>query len=134
MKKWHIDYWASYTQTPLSFWVHWPVDQELWFQAKVFDPPLPKAVIGKGYPLLIVEVFGVELVFASPAEVTHFLAVVSQKNLPTSYQLSRQRSETYGPNRHWLSRLAAKLKPWTKRERWIPIVREALNEFEKICL
>ena len=133
MKKWHIEYNPNYTETPLSFWAHKHVDHEVWCYAKKFEPVLPKAIPCKGFPMLIVNVFGVELEFASVAEVEHFLSVISQKNMPTTQQLSRQRTNNYGPNRHWLSRLPSGIKPWSKRERIIPIVESALNEFKKVC-
>lgn len=118
---------------PFSFWVHKHVDHEIWSYAKEFKPPLTKAIPCKGYPLLIVNAFGIELEFASVAEVEHFLAVISEKNMPTTQQLSRQRTDNYGPNRHWLSRLPSSLKPWSKREQIIPIVESALNEFKIVC-
>lgn len=133
MNKWRIEYRPKYTETPLSFWVHKHVDHEIWSCAKEFEPPLTKAIPCKGYPLLIVSALGIELEFASVAEVEHFLAVISEKNMPTTQQLSRQRADNYGPNRHWLSRLPSRLKPWSKREQIIPIVESALNEFKKVC-
>jgi hypothetical protein len=47
--------------------------------------------------------------------------------MPTSTQLARERNVNYGPNGHWLSRLPAKLKPWSKREKIIPLVKEGLH-------
>lgn len=134
MKKWRIEYRPTYSETPLSFWVHRNVDHEVWRYAKKFEPELPKAIPGKGYPLLIVNALGIELEFASVAEVGHFLDVFGQKNLPTTKQLSKQRINNYGPNSHWLSRLPAGIKSWSKRERMIPIVESALNEFRKVCM
>lgn len=133
MKKWRIEYRSKYTETPLSFWVHKHVDHEVWRHANKFDPELPKAIPGKGYPVLIVKVLGVELEFSSVPEVEHFLFVISQKNMPSTRQLSLQRIHNYGPNRHWLSRLPSSIKPWTKRARIIPIVEGALNEFKTVC-
>ena len=133
MKKWRIEYRPEFPATPLSFWVHKHVDHEVWIYAKKFEPELPKAIPGKGYPLLIVNVLGIELEFASVAEIEHFLTVISRKNMPTAQRLSRQRADNYGPNRHWLSRLPSGLKPWSKRERIIPIIENALNEFKKEC-
>lgn len=84
--------------------------------------------------MLIVNAFEVELAFASVPEVEHFLAVISQKNMPTTQQLSMRRTNKYGPNRHWLSRLPSGIKPWSKRERIIPVVERALDEFRAICV
>ncbi len=132
MKKWRIEYYSEYRETPLSFWVHKHLDDEVWNNANQFDPPLPKAIPCKGYPLLVVNALGIELEFASVAEVVHFLNVISLKNMPTTQQLSRLRTELLGPNKHWLSRLPSDIKPWSKRERIIPIIKKALDEFKKI--
>ncbi len=114
--------------------MHRNVDHEVWCYASKFEPELPKAIPCKGYPFLIVNALGIELEFASVAEVEHFLEVFGQKNLPTTRQLSRRRTDGYGPNRHWLSRLPSGIKPWSKRERIIAIVESALNEFKEICV
>ncbi len=133
MKKWRIEYNPEYTETPLSFWVHKHLDHEVWIYANEFEPALPKAIACKGYPMLIVSMLGVELKFASVAEVEHFLTVISQKNMPTTQHLTRKRSSHFGPNRHWLSRLPSAIKPWTKRGRIIPVVEKALVEYREVC-
>ena len=89
MKKWRIKFNSSYTKTPLSFWVHKNLDNDVWDNSKIFDPELPKSIPCKGYPFLIVSVFGVELEFASVAEFEHFLTVIKSKNMPTTSQLSK---------------------------------------------
>ncbi len=83
--------------------------------------------------MLIVKTLGIELRFASVAEVEHFLAVIRQKNMPTTQRLSQERSDTCGPNRHWLSRLPSSIKAWSKREKLIVIVENALAEFRQIA-
>ena len=100
---------------------------------KAFEPSLPKAIPTKGFPVLFVDAFGTELQFSSVDEVVHFLEVIGQKNMPTSLQLTRRRNEAYGPNKHWLSRLPADLKPWRKRERLLPIINEGLAAFKAVC-
>ena len=131
MKKWRIEYRSGFCATPISFWVHKHIDHDIWIYASEFEPPLPKPIPCKGYPFLIVNILGAELVFASIEEVEHFLEVMRQKNLPTTWRLSRQRVDNYGPNSHWLSRLPATLKPWSKRERLLPVVEKALVEFRE---
>ena len=131
MKKWRIEYRPCFTATPMSFWVHKHLDHEVWLYASEFEPPLPKPIPCKGYPFLIVSVPGTELMFASVEEVEHFLEVMRQKNLPTTYQLSLQRIDNHGPNSHWLSRLPAALKPWSKRVRMMPVVEKALVAFRR---
>ncbi len=132
MKKWRIEYREKYTKTPLSFWVHKHLDHEVWIYAKKFEPSLPKAIPGKGFPVLVVNALGVELEFSSIDEAEHFLSVISRKNMPTSTQLSRQRTDKLGPNRHWLSRLPSKIKPWSKREKIIPIIERGISELKAI--
>ena len=132
MNKWRIAFVKEYTPSPLSFWVHRHLDHEVWSQATEFEPNLPKAIPSKGYPVLFVNAFGTELKFSSVEEVEHFLQVISMKHMPSSLQLTRQRGAAYGPNRHWLSRLPSKLKPWSKREKFIPIIESGLREFKAL--
>lgn len=127
-----IEYTEQYQPSPLSYWVHRQLDTEIWRDASRFEPPLPSAVPGLGYPRLVVRILGIELQFASTAEVEHFLEVLRQKNMPSSRRLSAQRGQGCGPNGHWLSRLPAKLKSWSKRERIIPLVEAGLKEFREI--
>lgn len=133
MSKWRIDFRPEYQRTPISFWVHKHLDDEIWIRSKIFDPPLPAAIPCKGYPYLVVDALGTELEFASVEEAEHFLEVISRKNLPTTMQLSRQRSDAYGPNRHWLSRLPSGLKPWSKRQKIIPIIESGIRALKDIC-
>jgi len=130
MKKWRIEFTEEYKPSPLSFWVHKHLDNEVWPHAKQYEPALPTGIPTKGFPRLIVDALGVELDFASVEEVEHFLDIVSQKNMPASTQLSQKREVTYGPNGHWLSSLPAKLKPWSKREKYIKTVEGGLGDFK----
>lgn len=132
MKKWKIVYTEEYRPSPLSFWVHRHLDNDLWSLASEFDPGLPKAIPLKGFPVLLVDALGIELRFSSIAEVEHFLEVISMKNMPTPLQLTKLRNASYGPNGHWLSRLPAKLKPWSKREKVIPIIKEGLSKLKAV--
>ncbi|MCP5051495.1 MAG: hypothetical protein GY940_30285 [bacterium] len=130
MKKYRIEFKARYTPSPLSFWVHKHLDSDVWSEATRFEPDLPKPVPNKGFPILLVNALGVELMFSSIPEARHFLEVISRKNMPTSSQLSALRNVTYGPNRHWLSRLPASLKPWSKREKIIPLIKSGINDLK----
>ena len=132
MKRWRIEYLPEFPYTPISYWVHKQLGDDAWTRSKEFDPPLPPAIPGKGFPYLIVDAFGVDLVFASPLEVEHVLEVFSQKNMPSSLQLSRKRGSGYGPNNHWLSRLPATLKPWSKRQKLIPLLERALDDLRAV--
>ncbi len=57
---------------------------------------LPKPVIYKGYPVLIINALGYELQFNSIEEVEHFIEVVEQKNIPNSSQLASARNKSAG--------------------------------------
>jgi hypothetical protein len=132
MEKWSVRYTEDFKPGPLTFWVHRETDGRPWYEATAFEPPLPKPVPGAGFAALYVQVFNVELHFASVPEVRHFLSVMRQKNLPTTRRLSTERGTSSGPNSHWLSRLPADLKAWRKREKIIKIIENALVEFEKV--
>lgn len=69
----------------------------------------------KGYLQLHVLFESHELLFSAPAQLEHFIDVLSSKPLPTSRQLSSRRGLPVGPNGHWLSRLQARLKSPQKR-------------------
>lgn len=131
MRRWRIEYNPVYTATPLSFWVHSHMDHAVWIESSVFEPRLPEAIPGKGFPMLVVDAFGTELQFASIDEVDHFLDVIRQKNMPSTVALSKARGTIRGPNTHWLSRLPAGLKPWAKREKLISLVERARLDFTK---
>ena len=132
MSAWQIEYSTEYQPSPLSYWVHRHIDNEIWSDASLFEPPLPKPIIGKGYPRLRLTFANSDLWFSSPEEVSHFIAVLGQKNMPTSLQLSAKRDTKHGPNSHWLSRLPSKLKPWSKREKITKIAVKALIEYESL--
>ena len=132
MKKWRIEYKKKYTPTPLSFWVHRNLDDNIWLKATKFDPPLPKGIPCKGFPMLVVNALGVELEFSSVEEAEHFLEVIRKKNMPNSMQLSNARNTRCGPNSHWLSRLPSSLKSWVKREKIITIIERGINELKSV--
>ncbi len=132
MKKWRIEYRPEYTPSPLSFWVHKHLDAEVWSEATEYEPGLPKGIPCKGFAVLVVNALGVELEFSSVEEAEHFLEVIAQKNMPTSMQLSRQRNVNRGPNGHWSSRLPASLKPWSKRKKIIPVIKDGISELKAV--
>ena len=132
MARWHIEFSEKYLSSPVSFWVHHHLDHEIWADATRFEPPLPRAIVGKGFPRLVIDAFGTELQFSSHEEAEHCHHVLSQKNLPTSRQLTLQRQTSLGPNSHWLSRLPPELKPWRKREKLLPILRDGIDALRNI--
>ena len=132
MGKLKIEFNKDYFVTPVSYWAHKKLDGEYWHDASKYDPPLPCAIPNKGFPLLILETQGVELKFASIPEIEQFLDVISQKNMPTTNQLSIAYGLTYGSNTHWLSRLPKKLKSWKKREKLILLLQKGKIEFRSL--
>lgn len=101
-------------------------------RSKTFNPPLPKSIPCKGYPYLIVDALGTELEFSSVAEAEHVYNVLSKRNMPTSKQLCIKSGNKSGPNSHWLSQMPCQLKPWIKRQRYLPILREGIDAFKSI--
>lgn len=111
--------------------MHRNIDGNTWQNSKIFELPLPKAIPVRGCPYLVISALGIELEFSSLEEVEHFIYVVSQKNMPKSRRLALGRYKNYGPNSHWLSRLLSKLKPWFKRQKYLPILEASINEYKK---
>jgi hypothetical protein len=112
--KYHFSYQPDWRTAPVAFWVHRLVDG-----SDVFDPPVPSAIPHQGFAFLHVEFDSAELVFSAPAQLEHFIDVLSKKPLPTSRALSLQRGLPVGPNGHWLSRLPAQLKSPRARVRLV---------------
>ncbi len=131
MKNHWIEYRPEWTESPLSYWVHRETDDEPWHLAKSFEPPLPRPIPGRGYPTYHVEFNGVEFRFASLQELAHAIELLGQKLLPTTIRLSHDRGGGLGPNKHWLSRLPPKAKPWRYREKAVKYLREAMMVFAK---
>lgn len=118
-----LEYSANPVRTSITPWAHRGVDGPYW-RATVFDPPLPKPVHGKGYPVWFVDHRGRTLVFASPEEIEHVIDVLSCKILPSPRELGKP---YLAVNSHWLSRLHASFKPWKVREELVTKLRAALN-------
>ena len=111
----HFSYQPDWRTAPVAFWAHREVDGS----HTLFDPPAPAAVPHRGFLFLHVEFDGVELRFSAPAQLDHFIDVLSRKPLPTSRRLSSQRGPAVGPNGHWLSRLPTPLKSPRGRTRLV---------------
>jgi hypothetical protein len=112
--KYHFSYQPDWRAAPVAFWVHRPVDG-----SDAFDPPVPPAIPHKGFAFLHVAFDAAELCFSAPAQLDHFIDVLSKKPLPQSRALSSQRGLPVGPNGHWLSRLPATLKSPRNRMRLV---------------
>jgi hypothetical protein len=120
----HYTFEKDWRSAPLAFWVHLPVDGA----AVEFDPPAPRALPHKGYPLLRIQFETHELQFSAPAQLDHFIDVLSTTPLPTSRQLSARRGPAVGPNGHWLSRLPAALKSPRRRARLVEALRDVRQQ------
>ncbi|MEQ1783110.1 MAG: hypothetical protein ABMA14_17265 [Hyphomonadaceae bacterium] len=116
-----IEYRDQPVRTPITPWVHRGVDGA-YYNATVFDPPTPRPVHGKGYPVWFVDHRGRVLVFASPQEIEHVIDVLSRKILPSSRELGQPYKAVNG---HWLSRLHASFKPWKVREELVKKLKQA---------
>ena len=126
MKRHQIHYRGTYTATPLSFWVHHNLDNEVWAEAKKFDPALPVPTPGKGWPMLSVTFGELSLHFASAQELHHFMLVISQNPMPTSADLCKARGVDTLVDQHWLNRLPADAKtPKARREMFEYLVQIA---------
>ena len=119
--RFRFSYEPDWTEAPLAFWVHVPLPDA----PNDFEPQAPKATPHRGFRFLRFEFDQHELVFSSPSQLEHFIAVLNTKPLPTTRQLSAKRMTRAGPNGHWLSRLPAELKaPKTRAQlvghlRWV---------------
>ena len=130
MKRHWIEYTEKWSPGPMSYWVHIEVGDEAWYEATEFDPPLPRAVPGRGYPRYFVECDGFTFHFASLDEIRACIEMFSRKVLPTTRDLTAQRGGT-GPGAHWLSKLPANVTSWRYRECAVAYLRKALGEFER---
>jgi hypothetical protein len=112
MKRHSVTYEPDPPTGPMSPWIK--------------DRVLPVLVPGRGYPLFHVEIDGMDFVFATLQELDECIDVLGRKLLPASDQL---RQGSSGPNRHWLARLPAFVKPWKFREKAVAYLRAARAEF-----
>ncbi|MCU0754006.1 MAG: hypothetical protein MUE46_02650 [Xanthomonadales bacterium] len=101
---------ANRQHTPMAPWVPLPV---------VEPPSGTQGLAANGHAVLIVQIGAFDLIFASLAELDHFLDVLSRRPLPRPARLVAAAGRTGGPNGHWLSRLPTALKG-PRRHRWLP--------------
>jgi hypothetical protein len=123
-KTFHFTFEQDWRTAPLAYWVHFPVPGS----AALFDPPVPPPIPHKGHVVLRVEFENHELQFSAPAQLDHFIDVLSTIPLPTSSQLSSRRGPNVGPNGHWLSRLPAAFKSPRKRAKLVEALRSVRAE------
>ena len=126
-KHW-VEYVEDWRSLPMAYWVHIEQGGGQWRTSEQYDPPAPKAVAHKGYPVLCIEFEDVVLRFSSQEQISEFVRVLSLKPLPTTRRLSEMRGADAGPNGHWLSRLPASLKAPKKRSRVVQAIARLLAE------
>lgn len=115
MKKFWKEESENWRNSPVAYWVHIEQDGNPFYKSQEFDPPAPKKNLNGLYNIYNVEFNGYVFNFSSIHQYRHFIDIISQKILPRSIDLSKQRTGNYGPNGHWLSRLPAKTKSWKYR-------------------
>ena len=112
----------------MAYWVHVQVGDVPWRDAAEYDPPAPRRVSRKGYPILCVAYQDTVLRFSSRPQAEEFIRVLRLKPLPTSSRLSAARCGGHGPNSHWLSRLPPSIKSPKHRIRVVQAVVAALKD------
>ena len=117
MSKTTVSYAKEKKASPLSFWVHKPVENGIpWLQASKYDPPLPAAIVGRGYPVYKIEYRGHELIFISAAEIMHCMEVLSHKVLPSTFELANASGYADYQHTHWLATWPGEIKSWKDRQ------------------
>lgn len=114
----------------MAFWVHLPADGKPWRDAQVFDPPAPKPVPGRGFPIFCVEFDRALLRFSSLDELRVCLHTLSRRALPSNLILTRRRGGGYGPSNHWLNRLPLRAMTWPYRQKVVKYLKASLAAFE----
>lgn len=109
------EYRPKIFHSPVSVWVHRPPPRTYWVNCprNQLTPPMPPPVLGKGYPIWVLENRGREIYFASPQEIAHVIDVLGRRVMPRTIDLGRPASL----NSHWLSRLHKSWKSWPVRQR-----------------
>jgi hypothetical protein len=124
-----VEYVADWRNEVMAYWVHVEQDQNSWRDSLLFDPPAPRIVPHRGYPVLCVESGGMVFRFSSVAQLAECMRVLSLTPLPTSARLCVVRAgvKGSGPNSHWLSRLPGRIKAPSTRSRVVDDLDEVLR-------
>ena len=125
MKKYWIDLSDTWQNAPMAYWVHREIDGMPWYQAKQFDPPAPEKNIQGKYRIYNIEIDGFVFIFSSIYQFNELIKIFSKKIFPSTIRLSKERTDKYGPNSHWLARLPGNVKNWEYRQK-------AVKYFNKI--
>ncbi len=129
MKRYYVTYTAGWEPSPLGYWIHSPVRENMRGPIISYEKPLPRPVLDKGYPHYHVEVDGFTFEFASLDELDACAELLSRKHLPSTYHLTRDSRS--GPGSHWLSKLPGSVKSWRYREKATEYMRRARRDFER---
>jgi hypothetical protein len=117
--------------SPLSFWVHKPLDADTLDRASVFEPPMPGPVPGKGYPVYEIEYRGHTLFFCSTSEIRHCINILSEKVLPTTQSLAMKAGYPGYQHLHWLATWPGDIKSWKDRNELIKSLKQYLDMTEQ---
>jgi hypothetical protein len=131
MKKFWIEFHASWQHGPMTYWTYRADDDSRWHEAQKYTPPAPPPFRAKGYPMFHIELDGVSFRFASLLELRRCIEVLSRKVLPTTAQLIRESGLKGFSNHMWLGRLPKKTHSLRYRDKAIPYLKTALAFFEK---
>ncbi len=129
MAKYWIEYSDTYTASPLSSWVHRPIDNKVWDQASQFVPELPKKILDKGYPIYKIVHKGYELHFSSKEEIDHCISILSKKILPTTQELASKSWMKGYQHLHWLSKWPGKIKSFKDRETIVKLLKKVKQTY-----
>jgi len=128
MAKYWLEYTEKYEESPLSFWVHKPIDADIWKDANKFDPPLPNKIIGKGYKIYKIEYKGCEFCYSSLEEIEHCISVLGNKVLKTTRELANNSWVKGYQHLHWLTKWPGNHKSYKDRQEMIKL----LNKVKKL--
>lgn len=136
---WDVDRYRTGELTPVNdahpvadFWDKTPTSPpaSLMRPGQKKDAPDNKSTI---LAVLRIELDGVSLHFSSLAQLDEMLTTLARTPIPTALTLSRENPDQFDLNRHWLSRLPAKVKTPKYRDKLIKYVEsapKALTEFQ----
>ena len=115
----------------MTYWVYRCASEECWHEAKTYEPPAPPPFRAEGYPMFHVDLNGVSFQFASLHELRVCIEVLSRRVLPTTAQLIRESGLTGFSNYAWLGRLPKGTHSLRYRQKAVPYLTKALEDFEK---
>jgi len=127
MAKYRVEYTEEYKPSPLSVWVHRPIDSKIWCDATHYEPELPNKIVNKGYPVCVIEHKRQELTFSSKEEIDHCISVFENKVLPTTHELANNSWMKGYQHLHWLSKWPGNIKSFKDRKAIIKLLNNVKN-------